>query len=169
MKAENEAYDKLQMLKKNKQDDEARLQEVRQKKLAEVSYQLNEEMSRLNDAIYEGSYNAPLLDFTESQYTFYTPDDTGTGIAYKGLIVYDLAVLGLTKLPVLVHDSVILKQISDDAIEQIITLYTNAGKQVIIALDKQTSYTENTEKILNECAVLRLAPGGEELFGKSWG
>lgn len=169
MRAENEAYDKLKMLKKNKQDDEARLQEVRQKKLAEVSYQLNEEMSRLNDAIYEGSYNAPLLDFTESQYTFYTPDDTGTGIAYKGLIVYDLAVLGLTKLPLLVHDSVILKQISDDAIEQIITLYANAGKQVIIALDKQTSYTENTEKILNECAVLRLAPGGEELFGKSWG
>lgn len=72
-------------------------------------------------------------------------------------------------LPLLVHDSVILKQISDDAIEQIITLYANAGKQVIIALDKQTSYTENTETLLNACAVLRLAPGGQELFGKSWG
>ena len=38
MRAENEAYDKLQILKKNKQDDESSLQEVRQKKLAEVSY-----------------------------------------------------------------------------------------------------------------------------------
>ena len=169
MNAENEAYDKLQILKKNKQEDDARLQDIRQKKLAEVSYQLNDEMSRLNDAIYEGSYNAPVLDFTETQYTFHTPDDTGTGIAYKGLIVYDLAVLGLTKLPLLVHDSVILKQISDDAIEQIITLYANAGKQVIIALDKQTSYTETTERLLNACAVLRLTPGGQELFGKSWG
>ena len=80
-------------------------------------------MSRLNDAIYEGSYNAPVLEFTESGYLFFTPDDTGTGIAYKGLVVYDLAVLGLTKLPVLAHDSVVLKQISDDAIERIVRDY----------------------------------------------
>ena len=50
-------------------------------------------------------------EFTEVKHLF-TPDDTGTGIAYKGLVVYDLAVLGLTRLPVLVHDSVVLKQIS---------------------------------------------------------
>ena len=60
----------------------------------------------------------------------------------KGLVVYDLAVLSLTKLPLLVHDSVVLKQISDDAIEKIIELYSSCGKQVIIALDKQDSYSE---------------------------
>ena len=96
-------------------------------------------MSRLNDAIYEGSYNAPILNFTDTGYDFFTPDDTGTGIAYKGLVVYDLAVLSLTKLPLLVHDSVVLKQISDDAIEKIIELYSSCGKQVIIALDLPSS------------------------------
>lgn len=30
-------------------------------------------------------------------------------IAYKGLVVYDLAVLKLTKLPIVVHDSIVLK------------------------------------------------------------
>lgn len=30
-------------------------------------------------------------------------------IAYKGLVVYDLAVLRLTKLPIVVHDSIVLK------------------------------------------------------------
>ena len=169
MQKENEAYTKLQQLKTDRDADNARLQKLKQEQFAVVSYRINEEMSRLNDAIYEGSYNAPVLDFTENGYHFFTPDDTGTGIAYKGLVVYDLAVLGLTKLPILAHDSVVLKQISDDAIERIVELYSNCGKQVIIALDKQDSYSEKTAKLLGEAAVLRLTSGGEELFGKSWG
>ena len=83
--------------------------------------------------------------------------------------MYDLSVLGLTKLPILVHDSVVLKQISDDAIERIIELYSSCGKQVIIALDKQDSYSERTAHLLSESAVLRLANNGQELFGRSWG
>ncbi|MBR2421095.1 MAG: DUF2326 domain-containing protein [Oscillospiraceae bacterium] len=124
MQKENDAYDKLQQLKKKRDADATHLKTIKQEQLAVVSYQVNEEMCRLNDAIYEGAYNAPVLDFSDTGYIFFTPDNTGTGIAYKGLIVYDLAVLGLTKLPILVHDSVVLKQISDDAIENIIKLYS---------------------------------------------
>ena len=170
MERENDAYKQLQQLSKNKNDDAARLQDIKQKQFAFVANRINDEMSRINDAIYEGSYNPPVLDFSESGYVFFTPDDTGTGVAYKGLVVYDLAVLNLTKLPVLVHDSVILKQISDEAIERIIELYSSCGKQVIIALDKQDSYSKKTTDILNSCAVLKLAHGScQELFGKSWG
>lgn len=169
MQKENDAYTKLQQLKANRNADVERMKTIKQRQLALVSYRLNEEMSRLNDAIYEGSYNAPVLEFTDSGYDFFTPDDTGTGIAYKGLVVYDLAVLGLTKLPVLAHDSVVLKQISDDAIEKIIELYSSCGKQVIIALDKQDSYSEKTSRLLGEAAVLRLTNNGQELFGRSWG
>lgn len=169
MQKENDAYEKLQQLKENRDADAERLKTIKQQQLAVVSCRLNDEMSRINDAIYEGSYNAPVLDFTDTGYIFFTPDDTGTGIAYKGLVVYDLAVLGLTKLPVLVHDSVVLKQISDDAIEKIIELYSTCGKQVIIALDKQDSYSEKTAHLLGEAAVLKLTANGQELFGRSWG
>ena len=169
MQKENDAYAKLQQLKADRDADVERLNIIKHQQFALVSYQINEEMSRLNDAIYEGSYNAPVLDFTDNSYIFFTPDDTGTGIAYKGLVVYDLSVLGLTKLPILVHDSVVLKQISDDAIERIIELYSSCGKQVIIALDKQDSYSERTAHLLSESAVLRLANNGQELFGRSWG
>ncbi len=169
MQKENDAYEKLQQLKEDRDADAERLKTIKQQQLALVSYRLNEEMSRLNDAIYEGSYNAPILNFTDTGYDFFTPDDTGTGIAYKGLVVYDLAVLSLTKLPLLVHDSVVLKQISDDAIEKIIELYSSCGKQVIIALDKQDSYSEKTSRLLGESAVLRLSSNGQELFGRSWG
>lgn len=169
MQKENDAYVKLQQLREHQSTDAERLNTIKHQQFALVAYQINEEMSRLNDVIYEGSYNAPVLDFTDNSYVFFTPDDTGTGIAYKGLVVYDLAVLGLTKLPILVHDSVILKQISDDAIEKIIELYSNCGKQVIIALDKQDSYSEKTSRLLYESAVLKLSGNGQELFGRSWG
>ena len=169
MQKENDAFMKLQQLKSERDADAERLLKIKQQQLAIISHQLNDEMSKLNDSIYEGSYNAPVLDFTENGYIFFTPDDTSTGIAYKGLVVYDIAVLGLTKLPILVHDSIVLKQISDDAIERIIELYSSCGKQVIIALDKQDSYSEKTAHLLNDAAVLKLSNNGEELFGRSWG
>ncbi len=77
--------------------------------------------------------------------------------------------LKLTRLPIIVHDSIVLKQISDGAIEKILELYENIGKQIFIALDKQNSYTEKAVKILNSNVVLCLAPNGNELFGRSWG
>lgn len=166
---ENKSYDKHQRLKQNSDADQESLMNAKRTSLSEMSCAMNKKMSELNDSIYSGSYHAPILDFEDKKYSFHTPDDTGTGIAYKGLIVFDLAVLNLTPLPVLVHDSVILKQISDDAIEQIINLYATCGKQVIIAFDKQTSYTPQTEKILTQNAVLKLSRGGNELFGRSWG
>lgn len=170
MERENDAYSQLQQLKKNKNNDATRLLDIKKKQLAYVANRINNEMSRINNAIYEGSYNAPILNFSDSGYIFFTPDDTGTGVAYKGLVVYDIAVLNLTKLPVLVHDSVILKQISDEAIERIIELYSSCGKQVIIALDRQDTYSKKTAEVLNSCAVLKLAHGnGQELFGRSWG
>ena len=96
-------------------------------------------------------------------------DDTETGVAYKGLIVFDLSVLQLTNLPIIVHDSMVLKQISDIAIEKILEAYDNSVKQVIIAFNKQTSYTDVCNKILNEKAMLYLSSNWNELFERSWG
>lgn len=159
----------FKLLKATRANDLQRLKNIKQQQLAIVACQLNGAMRQINDTIYEGSYNAPIIDFTDTDYHFFTPDDTGTGIAYKGLVVYDLAVLKLTRLPILVHDSVVLKQISDDAIEKIIELYSNCGKQVIIALDKQDSYSDKTYRLLSESAILTLSSNGKELFGRSWG
>ncbi|MEA5024108.1 hypothetical protein SDC9_41892 [bioreactor metagenome] len=169
LQKENKAYVELSRLKTIKKEDEERLSSVRQKQFAVLANELNTKMKAINQFIYGENYNSPVIDFSENSYSFFTPDDTGTGIAYKGLVVFDLAVLELTKLPIVVHDSIVLKQISDIAIEKILELYDNSGKQVIIALDKQNSYTEKANKILNTKSVLHLAPNGDELFGRSWG
>ncbi|WP_262393492.1 DUF2326 domain-containing protein [Sporolactobacillus inulinus] len=145
---ENKAYVDLTKLKANKKDDNVRLVLIRQKQFTILANELNTAMKNINQFIYAEDYNAPVIDFSGNSYSFFTPDDTGTGIAYKGLVVFDLAVLKLTKLPIVVHDSIVLKQISDTAIEKILELYDNSEKQVIIALDKQNSYTEKANKIL---------------------
>ena len=75
--------------------------------------------------------------------------------------------LGKTPLPILVHDSILLKQIQDTSLEGIIRFYSNQPKQVFIALDKEESFTRATQNMLTESTVLRLYPGGGELFGKA--
>lgn len=169
MKKENETYLKSEELKTQKRQDEERLLLIKNEELAKMENKINAEMKKINDVLYKEEYNSPLIHFTDSGYFFMTPDDTGTGIAYKGLVVFDLAILHLTCLPVLVHDSVVLKQISDVAIEKIMDQYITSGKQVFVTLDKQQSYSENTSNILEKYSILKLAPNGEELFGRSWG
>lgn len=169
LELKNSSYDKLQELNNNKSINQQRVSNIKKEQLSILSNNINLEMSRLNKIIYNNENNAPILTFTTNSYSFITPDNTGTGIAYKGLVIFDISVLNLTNLPIIVHDSFILKQISDKAIEKILDLYIKSGKQVIIAFDKQDSYTERTQKLLDESAILYLGPNGNELFGKSWG
>lgn len=169
MRRDNDAYVKSEELKKQKEQDADRLLNIKSEQLGIIENLLNNEMKRINALLYKEEYNAPLIHFSDSGYLFITPNDTGTGIAFKGLVVFDLAMLYLTRLPIVVHDSVLLKQISDNAIESIMKQYVASGKQTIIALDKQQSYTPKTFELLENYSVLKLAPDGNELFGRSWG
>lgn len=51
---------------------------------------------------------------------------------YIPMVLFDLAVLQDTCLPILVHDSVLLKQIEDVAIEKILDMYKDSEKQIFI-------------------------------------
>lgn len=42
------------------------------------------------------------------------------------------------------------------------------SKQVFIAFDHINSFSKRTVDILKKCTVLNIAPGGMELYGKSW-
>lgn len=71
-------------------------------------------------------------------------------------------------MPILVHDSILLKQIQDKSLEGIIRFYSNQTKQIFISLDKKESFTPTTQIMLTESTILRLYPNGGELFGKAW-
>lgn len=165
---QNKYYDNLQVLENEKKDADSRKKEMRMQQLLLLQNKINIKMQQLNDEIYHDTKIPPTIMFTDNQYKFETVDDTGTGTCYRGMVLYDLGVLQETCLPILVHDSVLLKQIEDVAVEKILEMYKISEKQIFIALDKASSYSDQSRKILLEKKVLSLEPNGGELFGKSW-
>lgn len=165
---ENNAYLTLNDLTTSRDDTKLRRDNIKQEHLHQLQNSINIKMQEINEYIYSGKKKPSILTFNKNQYTFETIDDTGTGTSYKSMVVYDLSVLELTPLPILIHDSVVLKQISDEAIEKILIKYKCVDKQIFISFDKKSAYTLESQKILKETKVLELSPNGNELFGRSW-
>ena len=167
IKDENAFYEqKLEI--ENKYNEKHILYTAKQKEqLTKSQDDINNTIKIFNDYIYNGTRVSPSLLMTEKKYDYSIENDHGTGIAYKNMIILDLSILNLTSLPCLVHDSVILKQIENDAMEKICELYNQSHKQIFISLDKISSYTEKTQKILEETCVLHLSRENP-LFGFLW-
>jgi hypothetical protein len=165
----NAAYYKMEELKETAKSLEDRLNSLLEEQIGFLQSMINVEMDKINDYVYNGEKLPPVLTIKNPKnYTFLTPNDTGTGTSYKGLVVFDLMAMQSTPLPALVHDSVILKQIGDEPLEKIMELYNQSSKQVFIALDKKGSYLKRTQDILEKNKVLHLTEDGNELFGRSW-
>jgi hypothetical protein len=174
LEEENEAIQsEMEQSKKRKEIEDilTNLRKKQEEALESAEFEINAEMKRINDIITGGGRATPVLTLRpDKSYEFETPNDKSEGTAYKGLVVYDLAMLSLTPLPALIHDSSIVKRIEDADFEQILSLYQECedmGKQVFIAFDKADAYTDDTYRMLDEATILRLSVGNE-LFGKSW-
>ena len=171
--AKNKAYDKIAKLKTEKKDAKIQLEDVRETQLQVVETSINQEMTRLNDYIYGGERYAPTIKFGNSRsgkptYDFWTEDDTGAGTNFMGLIIFDLALLRLTELPVIAHDSNIFKNIADLPIDKIMELYNQSKKQIFIAFDKEDTFYDVTRDIVHSTTIIELHENGGELFGWSW-
>ena len=168
-KSQNENYTLLHELRGSRKIAADKLKQIEAKQLRTVESTINEQMVRFNDVIYETKRKAPVLELGDgTKYEFYTPDDTGTGTSYKSLILFDLSVLMHSRLPAIAHDSLLFKNVGDEPVEEIIKLYTTFEKQIFIAFDKDTAYSDETSEILNNSKVIQLDEGGNELFGRSW-
>ena len=170
LKEQNEAFLTQQELQDAKKRADEILKQAIRNILTEIEYEIDAQMKEFNDFLYyPEKRKAPWVHFNEyNSYSFETPDDTGTGSNYKGLVIYDLAILHLTALPAIAHDSLILKNISDVAIDGIMKIYAQSHKQIFIAFDKQDAYKEDTRNILIDNAVLKLSDDHCELYGDSW-
>ena len=167
--AQNEAYLLQRDLEDQRRRASAQLKSGIKSILSDMERDINAQMKEYNDSLYTESRKPPQLTFNDyNSYRFETPDDTGTGSNYKGMVIYDLAILALTDLPAIAHDSFILKNIGDSVIDGIMSIYERSGKQIFIAFDKQDAYPQNTRSILANNTVLRLSDNGSELYGMSW-
>ena len=135
-----------------------------------INSSLNSEMERISDEVNITKRYSPKINIlNSSKYTFDTPNDTGTGSKYKNIIIFDLSVLNLSSLPVLIHDSIVFKNIGDDPVKNIFKQYLVNNKQIFIAIDKIEDYHSNdTVNTLKSKTIIEL-DDGKELFGKSWG
>lgn len=172
LEEQNNAFLEQNAISDSKKDAKEKLEKNIESILAEISYNLNNQMRIFNDMLYKEKRNSPTITLKNyNSYEFSTPKDTGTGTNFKGMILLDLAILYLSSLPALAHDSLLFKNIDDEGIDGLMKLYTDTGslnKQVFIAFDKQSSYSVETYDILQSNKILQLYEDGGELYGKSW-
>lgn len=136
--------------------------------LNRIMFEINKEMETLNKTILGEGKKSPLMKISPTRYSIKSEDDTGTGTNYRVLITFDLAVLNLTQLPVLIHDSLLFKNVEDDSLDGILSLYEQkTNKQVFISIDKVGSYGEQVQRIVERHKVLQLSEE-HPLYGKSW-
>jgi hypothetical protein len=154
---ENNIYLKLKSLTTARDDTKLSRDNIKEEQLLQLQNSINAKMQTINDYIYSGKKKPPIINFDKNKYSFITIDDTGTGTSYKSMVVYDLSILEMTVLPILIHDSVVLKQISDEAIEKILLKYISEGKQIFISFDKKSAYSLESQKILKKTKVLELS------------
>ncbi|VMC25089.1 Chromosome segregation ATPase [Streptococcus pneumoniae] len=137
----------------------------------ELEEKINTKMRESNDVLYPNIRQGPQINLkAHNSYSFYTPDDDGTRTKFKGIILYDLSILYPTQLPALVHDSLLLSNISYQATEALLKLYDQSkslNKQVFLAFDKASSYSPEANQLLSENTVLKLSSDGNELYGIS--
>lgn len=163
----NEIYDKQSAVKEDMAKAKKDLAEIKSSVISEINSRINTKIYELNKVINIDGRSAPVMDLREGGYDFRGLDDTGTGRAYVNLLIFDLAIFSITQLPILIHDTLLFKNVENVAIERIVDIYSKQTKQVFIAIDEINKYDNVTEKILNEHSVLKLAYD-KTLFIKDW-
>ena len=138
--------------------------------LKEIAAKINKKLEELSVNVNGNDSYAPRLNLNSaSSYSFYAPKDSGTGTAYVNMILYDLALLELTRLPFVIHDSVLFKNLSDNRVIKVFEEYEKSNKQIFVSFDKKNSYESDVlKKTIENHTVIELYADGGELFGRSW-
>jgi hypothetical protein len=143
------------------------LAEEKQRILTEVETSVNAGMREIASEAVGEHRKSPRLSLGDTSYKFEVFEDTGTGTAFFGLVLFDMAVFRATDLPAIAHDSVLFKNISNDSVAHLVALYANNQKQSFIALDEIQKYGAAAALILNEQSVIQLSDQAV-LYIKDW-
>ena len=135
----------------------------------EIETKVNLRLRAFNKVVYGPARNSSELRIKSARsYSFISPDDTGTGKSFAGLIGFDMAMLSLTRLPFVIHDSVIYKNIEVEATKRILRILSSIkAKQIFLSFDEAPKFGSQTEKILKKFMVLKLS-NDELLYHKDW-
>ena len=131
------------MLERNERLNKLRaLAKEHREAVDEIEHQMNEQLAMLNADVTNEKEKAPELSITDQEVFFGRVDNTSEGTAFKNMVIYDLSLANLCSVPVIIHDSNILKRIDDAYLEGILRHYQQCGSQVFIAFDKVETMKE---------------------------
>mgnify|MGYP000970001407 CR=1 FL=1 len=94
LREQNKAYLLQKSLQEAKVESNENLRQAIKNILREIENKLNTKMKGINDSLFSTLRKMPHIQFRKyDSHKFETPDDTGTGSNFNGMIVYDLAIL----------------------------------------------------------------------------
>lgn len=169
LQEELELYDDrlktVAQVRENKKKVEGDWKEVTDK----IATEINGKIEEYSTLLHTSNKKPPCLTLKPTEYQYGVADNTGTGKAYTDLILFDLAVLALTPLPFLIHDSFLLNNIDAETIQDFIKIYNSfPAKQIFIALDRfMGSDNEEVDKISLDTTRLFLSDD-ILLYGQDW-
>lgn len=134
-----------------------------------IQTKINLKLKAFNKVVYGPARNNSELHIkSANSYSFTSPDDSGTGKSYAGLIGFDLSMLSLTPLPFFIHDSVVYKNIEIPATKKILKILSAIkAKQIFLSFDEAKKYGIEIEDILKKSSVLKLSHN-DLLYNKDW-
>lgn len=166
-KNENIVYDNKEDIDKSAKDAKTNLTEVRLKTLKSIADEINETVRKLVDIVYSSERKSPTIAFSETKYSYNIITDTGTGKSYSNLILFDLAVMKLTPLPFIVHDSLLFKNIENAAVSKIIDNYSSHKRQIFISIDEAPKFGKETLETIKKHTVIAI-DNANVLYIKDW-
>lgn len=166
---ENKYFEKKVNLEEAIKVSALRLDAIYTRIFLDIESKVNLKLKSFNKVVYGAKRNSSELRIKNSgSYSFTSPDDTGTGKSYAGLIGFDAALLSLTRLPFVIHDSVIYKNIEVAATKRILRILSAIKtKQVFLSFDEAHKYGKMTEQLLMKYKVLKLGHN-ELLYNRDW-
>lgn len=165
---QKENYETRERLKAEKSAAKTALVEGEQDILKKIEEKINSKIKNFCLFIETEKLPPKLELLNGSSYKYKTLMDNGTGTKERDRILFDLAMLNLTKVPVLVHDSYLFANMENNRISKIIQLYEKQSKQIFIAFDKNVSFSSEAETIIRQKTRIELSKNGNELFGEFW-
>lgn len=164
---ENSYYEQDRQLTLSIKEVEKNLEQEKKKQLSLIEITINDKLQQLSSEIYGERKKSPYLTFGRSKYEFQIFEDTGTGKAYSNLILFDWAIFLTSPVPFLIHDSLLFKNIENDAVSKMIFLYSSSERQTFIAIDEIKKYGMNASAVLVQQSVIQLADD-KVLYTKDW-
>lgn len=167
IKRENKYHEDAQKLAEVVQSLKEELVDLRGRALRAIQELLNESIKNVVSVAFGEDRKSPEIRLTENSYSYEVFEDTGTGTAYAGLIVFDLAMFGSTVLPVIAHDSVLFKNVENNSVAKLFDVYQAFDKQSFVSIDEVDKYGAKTAAMLQRQKVIQLS-NTEVLYTKDW-